>query len=117
MQRLAHSPRIFCLGKNIVLQVSWATTVTGQTDLLENTAASPKISPGLRIAIISEDGRTLGNRLASVNGAPPGGYGEFFAEVPYLVSELTPALLVVYEENENTQEKIYLTSIEIVLSP
>ncbi len=71
----------------------------------------------LRIAIISEDGRTLGNRLASVNGAPPGGYGEFFAEVPYLVSELTPALLIVYEENENTQEKIYLTSIEIVLSP
>ena len=47
----------------------------------------------------------------------PGGYGEFFAEVPYTVADLTPALLVIYEENENSQEKIYLTSIEIVLSP
>jgi hypothetical protein len=71
----------------------------------------------LRIALLGEDGRTLGNRLAGAKADLPGGYGEFSAEVPYTVTEITPALLVIYEENKTTQEKIYLTSIEIVLSP
>ena len=71
----------------------------------------------LRISLIGEDGRVLGGRLAGVNVLTPGDYGEFFAEVQYAVEDLTPALLVIYEENENTQEKTYLTSIEIVLSP
>jgi hypothetical protein len=71
----------------------------------------------IRISLIGEDGQILGGRLAGVNVLTPGDYGEFFAEVSYVVEDITPALLVIYEENENTQEKTYLTSIEIVLSP
>lgn len=90
--------------------------IQGGTLIVSGLAQTSSDQP-LRIALIDEDGHTLGGRLAGVNANIPGGYGQFFAEVPYTVTELTPALLVVYEENESTQEKIYLTSIEVVLSP
>lgn len=90
--------------------------IQGGTLIVSGLALTSSEQP-LRIALISEDGRILGNRLAGVHANTPGNYGEFFAEVPYTVADLTPALLVIYEENENSQEKIYLTSIEIVLSP
>jgi hypothetical protein len=39
------------------------------------------------------------------------------AEVPYEVSELTAARLVVYEEGEPESDIAHLTSIEVVLAP
>lgn len=132
-----HSRLIDLNSVNLILQSRGATQLNPATALYERVVIHEPISNSLiqggalivsglaltsseqplRIALISEDGRTLGNRLAGVHAITPGSYGDFFAEVPYTVADLTPALLVIYEENENSQEKIYLTSIEIVLSP
>lgn len=90
--------------------------IQGGTLIVTGLAQTSSDQP-LRIALIDENGLTLGGRLAGVNTNMPGGYGEFFAEVPYTVTTLTPALLIIYEENQSTQEKIYLTSVEVVLSP
>ncbi len=71
----------------------------------------------LRVMIISEEGRILGQRLARVNVTIPGDYGVFIAEVPYTVTDLTSALLVVFEEGEPISDIAYLSSIEVMLAP
>jgi hypothetical protein len=47
----------------------------------------------------------------------PGGYGAFAADVPYTVTEVTPALLVVYESGGTLSEIAHLASVELLLSP
>jgi hypothetical protein len=79
--------------------------------------ARPNGSLPLRIALITEDGKTVGQRLAAVKIPIPGGYGTFAAEVPYTVTSITPALLVVYEEGQPISEMTHLSSLEVILSP
>lgn len=105
------------LYERVVVQEPDPNTLIQGGIMIVNGLAQPSSDQPLRIALIGEDGRTLGSRLAGIQTNHPGGYGEFLAEVPYSVSELTPALLVVYEESESSQQKIYLTSIEVNLSP
>lgn len=71
----------------------------------------------LRVMIIGEDNRILGQRLARVNVTIPGDYGVFIAEVPYTVTDLTSALLVVFEEGEPISDIAYLSSVEVMLAP
>lgn len=71
----------------------------------------------LRVMLITEDGRILGQRLAGVDIQTPGDYGVFRTEIPYVVTDLTPALLVVYEEGEPVSDIAHLSSIQLVLAP
>lgn len=79
--------------------------------------AKPGSDQPLKIALISQDGHILGQRLAAVDIPIPGGYGVFAAEVSYQVTEITPALLVVYESGGNISEYAHLTSLDVILSP
>jgi hypothetical protein len=79
--------------------------------------AKPFEEQPLKVVLIAEDGRVLGQRLAGVQIPIPGGYGVFFADVAYSVTEMTPALLVVFESGGLLSEYAHLTSIEVVLAP
>jgi hypothetical protein len=71
----------------------------------------------LRVTLVGEDGHTLGQRLAKVNVETPGDYGVYVAEVPYTVTALTPARLVIFEEGEPISDIAHLSSIEVLLAP
>lgn len=71
----------------------------------------------LKVALIAQDGRLLGQRLAGITFTTPGFHGTFFAEVPYSVGEMTPALLVVFEDGGAVSLYTHLASLEVVLGP
>jgi hypothetical protein len=71
----------------------------------------------LRVTLVGEDGHILGQRLAKVNVETPGDYGVYVAEVPYTVTALTPARLVIFEEGEPISDIAHLSSIEVLLAP
>jgi len=71
----------------------------------------------LKVLLIAEDGRVLGQRLANTTIPIPGDYGTFVAEVPYTVSDITSALLVVFEDGGQLSEIAHLASLEVILSP
>jgi len=79
--------------------------------------ARPNSAGPLRIELITQDKLVIGHRLAGVSIPVPGGYGIFAAEVPYFVSDITPALLVVYEEGEPVSDISHLASVDVLLSP
>ena len=79
--------------------------------------ARPNTDHPLRIELITQDGRVLGQRLAAVTGIEPGGFGTFITEVSYTVTEPTPVRLVVYEDGEIISPMTHLASVEIMLSP
>jgi len=79
--------------------------------------ARPNTDNPLRLELIGQDGLNLGHRLAAVEISIPGGYGTFAADVPYAVTEVTPALLVVYESGGTLSEIAHLASVELLLSP
>jgi len=71
----------------------------------------------LKVELISEKGKILGQRLATNPRSKSELYGVFTAEVPYSVSERTPARLIVFEDEENRDEITHLSSLEIILKP
>jgi len=71
----------------------------------------------LMVKLVASDGKEVGSRLAGVQAPAEGGYGSFAVEVPYTVSQPTPVLLVVQEGGQSFDDPIYLTSLEIVVSP
>jgi len=67
--------------------------------------------------LVTEDGRIIGQRLAGVHVPITGDYGTFITEVPYKVSDLVFALLVVYEDGQPISDIAHLSSTEVILSP
>jgi len=85
--------------------------------VLVSGLARPNTDKPLFIELVGQDGQNLGHRLAAVDISIPGGYGAFAADVPYTVTEVTPALLVVYESGGTLSEIAHLASVELLLSP
>jgi len=79
--------------------------------------ALPGADSQLKMELIDEKGNKLGQRLARIDPTSPGGYGRFVAEVPFQVSEPTPARLIVYQDGGNISPLTHLSSVEILLSP
>ena len=71
----------------------------------------------LKMELIDEDGNKLGQRVARINPTSPDGYGSFVAEIPFQVSEPTPARLIVYQDGGNISPLTHLSSVEILLNP
>ena len=71
----------------------------------------------LKVELISEDGKILGQRLATNPQSTSEEYGVFTAEVPYWVPGPTPARLIIFEDENNRDEITHLSSVEIVLKP
>lgn len=91
--------------------------VQGGTLIVSGRALPNRSDQPLRVMILGEDRRILGQRLSGVNLPIPGDYGRFIVEVPYTVSDLTPALVVVYEEGEPLSDIAYLSSVTVFLAP
>jgi len=71
----------------------------------------------LMVKLVTATGGEVGFRLADVVFQDGDSYGEFAVEVPYKVSEPTPALLVILEPGASLSDVIHLSSIEVLLSP
>ena len=85
--------------------------------LVVSGLARPSSDGPLMIKLVTAKGGEPGFRLAEVDPHTAGGYGTFAIEVPYTVSEPTPALLVVQEGAGSLSDVIHLSSIEVLLSP
>lgn len=91
--------------------------IVGGELLISGRALPNNPDQPLRVVIYGADGKVLGNRLAGVEFAIPGDYGTFQAAVPYSVSDITPALVVVYEEGGDVSDIAHLSSLDVILSP
>lgn len=105
------------LQQRIIIQDPVEMALIQNGRLIVSGRAKPESDQPLRVMLVGEDGRILGQRLASVSIPIPGDYGTFIAEVPYSVSDPTPALLVVFEEGGGMSDLTYLTSIHVLLAP
>lgn len=105
------------LQQRIIIQDPLEQTLIQGGKLIISGRARPETTQPLRVMLVAEDGRILGQRLAGVTILVPGDYGTFVAEVPYSVSEVTPALLTVFEEGGTISELSFLTSLKVVLAP
>jgi hypothetical protein len=85
--------------------------------LVVSGLARPDSDQPLMAKLISDQGNEVGFRLVEVGAPGEGGYGAFAAEVPYTVSQPTPALLVLLEGGSSLADVIHLSSIEVLLSP
>jgi hypothetical protein len=103
--------------QRIIIQDPLKNTLIQGGKLIISGRARPETSQPLRVMLVAEDGRILGQRLAGVTILVPGDYGTFMAEVPYSVSEVMPALLTVFEEGGTISEISFLTSLKIMLAP
>ena len=100
----------------VILDPTPKTLVVGGKVFVSGVAKPFDAQP-LKVVLIAEDGSVLGQRLAGVDIPVPGGYGSFFAEVSYTVSQVTPVLLVVYESGGILSQYAHLTSRDIILAP
>jgi hypothetical protein len=105
------------LQQRIIIQDPLEKTLIQGGKLIISGRARPDTNQPLRVMLVGEDGRILGQRLAGVTILVPGDYGTFVAEVPYSVSEATPALLTVFEEGDTISENTFLTSLKVILAP
>ncbi len=105
------------LEQRIIIQDPLEQTLIQGGKLIISGRARPETAQPLRVMLVAEDGRILGQRLARVTILVPGDYGTFIAEVPYSVAEVTPALLTVFEEGGTISEISFLTSLKVMLAP
>jgi hypothetical protein len=101
----------------ITIQLPARKTLIQGENLLVYGFARPSSDGYLMAQLIAEDGRVIGKRVTNVEAQPGSGYGSFTAEVPFFVTEPTPALLVVWEGDGSLSNIIYLASVEVLLSP
>lgn len=100
----------------IIQQPVEKSLIQGGT-LLVSGITRPNTFFPLRVQLVTEDGRVVGQRLAGTDLPPDGGYGTFLAEVPYTVTSLTRARLMVFEDGERISPITHLSSVEVLLSP
>lgn len=105
------------LQQRIIIQDPKEQTLIQGGKLIISGRARPETTQPLRVMLVGENGHILGQRLAGVSIVVPGDYGTFLAEVPYTVTEVTPALLTVFEEGGTISENSFLTSLKVLLAP
>jgi hypothetical protein len=111
------NPATALLQRIIIQEPVPKALIQGGNVVVSGRALPNNPQQSLRVMLIAEDGRILGQRLAGVDIQIPGDYGFYKAEIPYLVTDLTPALLVVYEEGEPVSDIAHLSSIQVILAP
>jgi hypothetical protein len=112
--RLAPSPQV---GYDIGIRKPISGAQISGGELLVEGFVDPTVKLPLRVQLVSEDGRIVGQRLA---GGKVQGAGEpvpYSAQVPYRVTESTPVRLLVFEEGGNLLQAARLSSLELILNP
>ncbi len=105
------------LQQRIIIQDPTEKSLIQTGKLIVSGRAKPATNQPLRAMLVGENGKILGQRLAGIFTPIPGDYGSFIAEVPYSVTEVTPALLMVFEEGGTISPYTFLTSIPVLLAP
>ncbi len=105
------------LQQRIIIQEPQEQALIQNSRLIVSGRVRPSSDQPLRVMLVSEEGRILGQRLAGVSTTIPGDYGVFVAEIPYAVAEVINALLVVYEEGGVMSDITFLTSLNVILAP
>jgi hypothetical protein len=105
------------LQQQIIIQDPVEKALIQNGSLIVSGRAHTESLEPLRVMLISEEGKILGQRLAAVTTEIPGDYGQFIAELPYEVNQITNALLVVYEESAPASTITNLTSLNVILVP
>jgi len=105
------------LQQRIIIQEPQEKALIQNSRLIVSGRVRPSGDQPLRVMLVSEEGRILGQRLAGISTIIPGDYGVFVAEIPYTVSGVVNALLVVYEEGGVMSDITFLTSLNVILAP
>lgn len=105
------------LQQQIIIQEPTEKALIQNGSLIVAGRARTESPEPLRVLLLSEDGKVLGQRLAAVTTIIPGDFGQFIAELSYEVNDVTSALLVVYEEGSLASVIIHLTSLNVTLVP
>ncbi|MFQ5617042.1 MAG: hypothetical protein ACE5GO_11370, partial [Anaerolineales bacterium] len=85
--------------------------------LIVSGLARPSNSKPLLAELITGEGKVVGMRVFDTEDGPENEHHPFLVEVPYTVTEPTWARLVIRERGERIPGTIYLSSLEILLSP
>ena len=85
--------------------------------LIVSGAARPTTDQSFLAELIAEDGRVVGQRLFDADSGVDIEFRPFFVEIPYTVTEPTRVRLVIRERSDRIPGKIYLISMEILISP
>jgi hypothetical protein len=109
-------PAADSLASITVLVPASKTLIQGKTMVVYGWARTSS-DHYLMVQLVTDDGHVVGKRVTKVDKATLDGYGNFTVEVPFIVNGPTPALLVVWEGEENFSNIINLTSVEVMLSP
>lgn len=109
-------PPVDVLAPIVLQKPTKQTLIQGGKVLVEGLARTGGTG-ALMVRLLGTDGSEVGSRLVAVETPSEGQYGHFAVEVPYEVNRTTPVLLVVTEGAEGINDLIYLTSLEIMLSP
>jgi len=109
-------PPVDVLAPIVILQPGRRALIQGGKVLVSGLARPGGLAT-LMVKLVTTDGSEVGSRLVGVDTPPAGGHGSFAIEVPYTVSQPTTVLLVVQEGAHSINDPIYLTSLEVMLSP
>ena len=71
----------------------------------------------LRVLLVGEDGKVVGQRLAGITPGSEAGCGEFTSQVPYEIVQDTRVRLMVYQDGNPLSDIRHLSSITISLLP
>ncbi len=109
-------PPLDVLAPIVILQPKKKALIQGGKVVVSGLAR-PEGEQPLLVRLITPKGAEVGFRLVEVEKSNQRQYGTFAVEVPYQVTQYTPALLVVQEGGASTEDIIHLSSLEIMLSP
>lgn len=103
--------------QRIIIEEPTKDTLIQGGNLIVSGRARTNGDQSLRAEIVTEDGKVVGQRLVGVSISIPGDYGQFAAEIPYNVDDLTPALLIIYEDGGQLSPIAHLACQEVILAP
>lgn len=104
------------LSQIVILEPTRRKLIQGDKLLVSGLARVIGEQP-LLITILDTQGKIIGQRLAGVQTPPDGGYGPFAVEVPFNIDSLTNARITVTRSDPGLNEVVYLSSVEVMLSP
>lgn len=75
------------------------------------------VNKPIKLQLITQDGRIIGQRVTGITEPFSSGYGSFATQIPYQVSEPTPVRLIAFQDGDPFSEISFLSSILITLQP
>jgi hypothetical protein len=103
--------------ENIIIESPHANTLIQGGMLRVRGLARPRSTKPLMIEIQTSDGRIVGTRQVAVTPMLGTMYGTFEIDVPFQVDNTNQVLLIVWQPGDSIPGVVYLSSLEVILSP